>query len=116
MPLLKSGDLWYYRTPAAIVAALAYSKPVVINLLSFNHLNTTAHQYLMLFDLTQIPDDGALPLAEWVVAPNGLLSYTPAHDGRKLENGLVIALSSTPVKLTKAASAELTGQIEGRIV
>jgi hypothetical protein len=115
MALLKSGDLWYYRTPAAIDAEVAYSKPIKIALASFNHLNAVDPQYIMLFDLTQIPEDGALPLVEMTVAPIGIASYTPAFDGRVFTKGLVIALSSTAVQLTKAAK-ELTCQIEGRII
>ncbi len=115
MAILKSGDLWYYRTPAAIASVVAYPGPVKINLASFNHLNTTDPQYIMLFDLSKIPADGALPLIEWTAAPVGLVTYAPAFNGRRFNKGLVITLSTTPVQLTVQTVPQLTFQIEGRI-
>lgn len=114
MALLTSGDLWYYRTPAAIASVVAYPGPVKINLASFNNLNQ-AKRYLMLFDLPKIPADGALPLIELAIQGDGMTSYTPAFGGRRFNNGFVVALSTTPVKLTVSTSLEMTFQIEGRI-
>ena len=117
MAILKSGDLWYYRSPAAFASIVAYPSPVKINLASFNNLNGTIKQYIMLFDLPKIPAEGSLPLIELITAPDGMASYVPAFGGRVFHKGLIIAVSVTPVILTTQTVPTLgiTCQIEGRI-
>jgi len=110
---LKSGELWYYRTPQAVSADIAVSQAIILRLISFVHLNTSAIQYVQLFDNSTIPGNGAVPLVEIPLNPGGMASYTPANDGRKFSKGLVVALSSTAGKLTRVAALELTYQAEG---
>jgi len=114
MPL-KPGDLWYYRTKQPVIANIAYPKPVKVHLISFNHLNLISEQYIMLFDRDKIPNDGAFPLVEFTAPPQRMVSYTPAFGGRKFNNGLVVALSATPITLQKVTVPEITYQIEGVI-
>jgi len=109
---MPAGAPLYYRTQLPVIAGLVPGGSQTLKLFSCNHLNTKNTQYIMLFDLTQIPADGAYPLLEFAVAPSGLVSYTPALEGRKFSQGLVVALSSTPVVLTKTLIAEMTFQTE----
>lgn len=110
---LKAGELWYYRPTQAVIADIATTYPVIVHLMSFNHLHATATQYIHIFDNTTIPGDGSRPLVELQVGPKGMASYSPALGGRKFKKGVVVVLSSTPVILTKATVAELTYQVEG---
>jgi hypothetical protein len=110
---LKTGELWYYRPTRAVITDIASAYAVIVHLMSFNHLNQTTTQYIHIFDNATIPEDGARPLVELQVGPKGMASYTPALGGRKFNKGVVVALSSTPVVLTKTTLAELTYQVEG---
>lgn len=103
----------YHRTFDPITAEVVPGGALLLKLASFNHLNLGVTQYIMLFDLSQIPANGARPLVEFTANPRGMVSYTPALNGRKFTKGLVVALSTTPVVLTQAAVAELTYQTEG---
>lgn len=103
----------YHRTRDPIVAEVVPGGPLLLKLASFNHLNPGIAQYIMLFDLAQVPQDGERPLVEFTANPRGMVSYTPALNGRKFTKGLVVALSSTPVVLTKPIVPELTYQTEG---
>jgi hypothetical protein len=110
---LKSGELWYYRTPQAVSADIAVAQAIILGLISFVHLNTSAIQYVQLFDNSTIPANGARPLVEIPLNPGGMASYTPWNKGRKFNKGLVIALSSTSTILTRVTALELTFQAEG---
>lgn len=110
---LKSGELWYYRTPQAVSADIAVAQAIILRLISFVHLNTSTIQYVQLFDNSTIPANNSIPLVEIPLNPGGMASYTPANSGRKFTKGLVIALSSTPTKLTRVTALELTYQAEG---
>ena len=111
--MLKSGELWYYRTENAVIADIASSQAVVVHLMSFNHLHLTNTQFIHIFNTATIPNNGARPLVELQVSPEGMASYTPALGGRKFDKGVVVVLSSTPAKLTKVLTADLTYQAEG---
>jgi hypothetical protein len=110
---LKSGELWYYRTPQAIAADIAVAQAIILGLISFVHLNTSVIQYVQLFDASTVPGNNATPLVEIPLNPGGMASYTPWNNGRKFKTGLVVALSSTAGKLTKVTANELTYQAEG---
>jgi len=107
------GSLRYHRTPLPIVSEVMPGGPVTVKLAVFNHQAPVVTRYIHIFDRSDIPPNGSRPLIEFTIYPNGMVSYTPAFDGRKFSRGFVVCLSSTPTVYTPSAAAELTYQVEG---
>jgi len=62
-------------------------------------------RYLMAFDLTAAPGNGTTPVYSVAVQP-GLTSGHAFERGAHFQNGLVLALSSTPATLTATVGGQ----------
>ena len=112
---MASGDRHYLHINNAFSNQSVFVGPFTLKLISFNHLNQLNSQFIMIFDLAAPPIDGTFPDVEIQVAPNGQAMYAPSMEGRGFVNGIVVALSTTPVSLTAQTVPELTCQFEGLI-
>jgi hypothetical protein len=113
MPLL-------YDTQGTLAAGGVITTFANSRLLGCNGLNTSAgNLYLMFFDATSVPANGAVPkFTPWLIIGNSTFTFalsavrrsTPVDQweyGRLFVRGIVWAISSTPQTLTQATAVLL---------
>lgn len=103
------------KAPTRLVNQLIVTGHIVVGGFTAFSVNV-ATQYVQVFDGTNVPGAGAVPILALDCATNTLkgVSWTP--QGREFLNGLVLVTSSTPGTFTANATADVLLDVQFAIL
>lgn len=105
---MATGSHWYAGGPEVVTNLVA--RNVSCKAITVEGQNLTAgDRYLQIFDSNTLPVDGSVPLYSYLIGAGLLFAKTlpgpPPEVGRRMQNGLVIAWSTSSATLALAATA-----------
>lgn len=112
--VLRGARGWVDSSPALAISRVLYPGKFLLSLsVGFNNRDTL--QYVQLFDQSNTPVGGDVPIQALPVNPFQEWSWNPSQDGLIFEHACVIGISTTAATFT-AGTATLWQRTEGLVL